>query len=636
MSFWEILGIDSTDNVSVIKKAYAKKLKMYHPEDDPEGYQRLREAYDSAVKYLKNNKKKQTAEHIDNSKNEKIMISKLNSIEDTLEDDVHVPPPINILDGLVEKSFSFEETVEEFINEVQILYNNFFSRINIENWVALLNSQVMWYMGNKEFLSNKMIEFLMENHYLPQNIWKLLESNFNWSEQKEYLYKKYPEEFIDYLFKQINGPSKLRYCCFKEIQGVDYEAFLKYREKAFDALSNNDFLCAQEYIDNAYNIYPNDPDLLLMQGKCYLHNENIDKALTVFENLIQKDSEDIYARYYRAKILYDKRQMHSALDDCNYIQSHMLDNLDFLSLFAKCCFKLEEFHKAKELLLELLNINPLDNEARALLEQINLQLVYKLKEKKGNKQVKIELDKLYEELGKLGKKQIIGKLLWIMLKRFFICWLIFIIQVATIRVSMRALGFSDATSIKNIEKFIMAKNEVHLIKNSEDINKLSLELSTVEGKITDAGFLDLYRIPTSAKDNNPTTLYLSLEEAKKQNLFDKMDGYICIGTLGDKKVIIIVNYEQADQIYKTKSLNFKGIVHCSPPKDLINEVKKRYMSNKFEDEFITDKFIDTNTALSNDRKFIISIVAVLLFVEFLTIIEGVIVGYKLVKANRKF
>jgi len=58
MNFWDILEINPTDNASIVKKAYAKKLKLYHPEDDPEGYQKLREAYDSALKYVRNNKNK--------------------------------------------------------------------------------------------------------------------------------------------------------------------------------------------------------------------------------------------------------------------------------------------------------------------------------------------------------------------------------------------------------------------------------------------------------------------------------------------------------------------------------------------------------------------------------------------------
>lgn len=53
MNIWDILGIEQTSDVSTIRKAYAKKVKSTHPEDDPEGYQRLREAYQWAVNHAK-------------------------------------------------------------------------------------------------------------------------------------------------------------------------------------------------------------------------------------------------------------------------------------------------------------------------------------------------------------------------------------------------------------------------------------------------------------------------------------------------------------------------------------------------------------------------------------------------------
>ncbi len=52
--FWSILGIEPTTNKKVIQQAYADKLKIYHPEDDPVGFQNLRDAYRSAIAYAKN------------------------------------------------------------------------------------------------------------------------------------------------------------------------------------------------------------------------------------------------------------------------------------------------------------------------------------------------------------------------------------------------------------------------------------------------------------------------------------------------------------------------------------------------------------------------------------------------------
>ena len=47
---WQELGIAPSRDPRAIKQAYAKRLKQVHPEDDPEGFQRLRAAYEWALR----------------------------------------------------------------------------------------------------------------------------------------------------------------------------------------------------------------------------------------------------------------------------------------------------------------------------------------------------------------------------------------------------------------------------------------------------------------------------------------------------------------------------------------------------------------------------------------------------------
>jgi hypothetical protein len=48
---WTELGIAPTDDKKEIKKAYAKNLKIKSPEKDPDGFQRLRSAYERAMEF---------------------------------------------------------------------------------------------------------------------------------------------------------------------------------------------------------------------------------------------------------------------------------------------------------------------------------------------------------------------------------------------------------------------------------------------------------------------------------------------------------------------------------------------------------------------------------------------------------
>ena len=48
---WTVLGLEATKDVSAIKRAYAERAKTCHPEEDPEGFMKLRQAYQAALAY---------------------------------------------------------------------------------------------------------------------------------------------------------------------------------------------------------------------------------------------------------------------------------------------------------------------------------------------------------------------------------------------------------------------------------------------------------------------------------------------------------------------------------------------------------------------------------------------------------
>ncbi|SDB29296.1 hypothetical protein SAMN02910298_01430 [Pseudobutyrivibrio sp. YE44] len=56
-SIWQDLGIEPTDDVRAIKKAYAKKSREYHPEEFPEEFARLKASYEKAIEIAKSGQK---------------------------------------------------------------------------------------------------------------------------------------------------------------------------------------------------------------------------------------------------------------------------------------------------------------------------------------------------------------------------------------------------------------------------------------------------------------------------------------------------------------------------------------------------------------------------------------------------
>ena len=50
-NFWDLLELTPTGNKKIIKKAYARKCRVCHPEDHPEEFKRLHQAYEKALDY---------------------------------------------------------------------------------------------------------------------------------------------------------------------------------------------------------------------------------------------------------------------------------------------------------------------------------------------------------------------------------------------------------------------------------------------------------------------------------------------------------------------------------------------------------------------------------------------------------
>ena len=87
MNAWEILGIEPTSDKKEIKKAYARLLKQYHPEENPEKFKKIQAAYQQCL---------HSDQEIESVSYEQNIESKhdIKTQPISIKEDTIVPPPI--------------------------------------------------------------------------------------------------------------------------------------------------------------------------------------------------------------------------------------------------------------------------------------------------------------------------------------------------------------------------------------------------------------------------------------------------------------------------------------------------------------------------------------------------------------
>lgn len=680
MDIWSILGIEPTEDIKLIKKAYAKQLKIYHPEDDAEGFQKLREAYDAALKYSKqftNNSKLNTSAYniIDQDKSEndisqnsskafnefedkntskdensinqytplQINLETIEQIDTDNQEDFVPNKFVNIFEEFIETR-NIDEEQNEFIKHAEALYVDFFQRIDIINWNKLLDCDVMWDIKNRESLNYKFLRFLENHHYFPQDIWKLLQINFTYTEHEEYKYKSSDYNLNKYIAEQINKYKNLNYYTLERIEGVDYEKYLDYRAGAFSALADGNLNLTNTYIMQAKEIYKeDDPDLLRIEGLYYLRTYDMDKALSAFTHLLSLIPNDTEALFNRGKIYYEKYHFTQAIEDYLKLETYMEDNYEVHLILGQCYFKQDKLEEAKKHILKVLELKPYNKEANTYIDEINQQLenilYLKLKKDRKNSDLKQQLTELRQEITERNKLQPKKKICYKNLSAYPIalfialCIVIFFLihPIAETKVPHTETSNSSSTQVKTA-----SENKSGLLSlNSENIEQLS-KGEKVEVTLTNIKLITMSMPNQKDANDGATTILNSASKYYNSSISTNRWLYIYVGTLSDKQIVL---FSQNPLDANIKALNFVGIINDMPSKNIINaiisEKEKLFTSNIGIDNFVTDKYIfmDSKIYKTDNTKIDISSVASYGHIILTILAISIVISIKLIKSK---
>lgn len=626
--YWTILELEPTDDKTVIKRAYSQKLKVYHPEDDPEGFQRLREAYDYAMKQA--NKQGQSGRASDRYNGAKDDDEDENEDdEDEDEDDdrreksvprmsiwehyTHVNETgaedidSNILHPKGYHEFSqpfdngeeddkpdFDEQLADFEKQLENLYEDFPLRINPVKWLELLNSDLLWNIKYKRSMTNTVLEFLEENLLLPRAVWDAIESVFGWNglnvEEREQFNEEYPNVYA-YIFNKF-GAQNFDYYILLRKDNLDYDAYLLARLAAYEGLLDDDLQTAGNMLNRAYSLFKGDPDLLRLLVNYFnrLHDE--ERVLTFYTELVSLVPDDRDVRLSRARLLLRKGDWSNALKDANHILVLSPYDADALFFTGQCFHKLGQLENAREMLERLLQVNPNDVDGILSMAELNKDIANQLRQSDGDRTA---LKRVERELGKLPwRERLLTTVLNFFKGNYFVLFILVILHVTI------AISFVNQSGYSQIQYMIETYKRVEIrdVTTIEELNLLSPNDNAVRLKLTDTRYLAIREIIKSDKKGNEVLTYLPSKES--EDLVTSSSGYLCIGKLGNSLILINANYEQAMEMFKNHTIEIEGNVLTLDNVELQTQMDKwsDYANNT--SSYIKESSIASKYVLSKD------------------------------------
>ncbi len=247
----KILGISELADERALKAAYMEKLKVTNPEDDPEGFRRLREAYEKAAELLR-------------------------AADEAIEDK--------------------EKTeIELWIDKMDRVYQDPGTRGDVEEWEELLSDELCKNLDTSIDARNAAINYLLSHYYLPKEIWQCLDKEFEFVNDYEQLKERVPADFLDYVKHYLENPYWVKFEQFEKRAGassINVDAYIRTYLEVKNLSDRQDFESAFKKFEelSAYGVWYPLEDVEKM--RIFEARGNVEEALRLSDILSEEADEE--------------------------------------------------------------------------------------------------------------------------------------------------------------------------------------------------------------------------------------------------------------------------------------------------------------------------------------------------------